>query len=98
MSDDPSSLWYVYIIETDQQTLYTGIAKNIEQRFQEHLAMHEGKPGAKGAKFFRGAQPVQVVYRESLENRSLASKREYAIKKMARAKKLALIRGSIVFS
>lgn len=93
MSDNLNSPWYVYIIETDQQTLYTGITKNIEQRFQEHVAMHEGKPGAKGAKFFRGVQPVQIVYREGFENRSLASKREYAIKKMARAQKLALIGG-----
>ena len=66
--------------------LYTGIATDVERRFAEHR-----DDPRKGAKFFRGDTPVKVVYREACAGRSEASKREAAIKKMPRARKLALI-------
>jgi putative endonuclease len=90
MSKVSSSPWWVYLVLTESECLYTGITTDPERRFQEHLATHEGA-GTKGAKFFRGHKPVKLVYREAAENRSEATKREIAIKKLPRNKKWQLI-------
>ncbi len=79
------SCWEVYIILSKNGKLYTGITNNLDKRFKEHL---EGK---NGARFFHFAEPDRIVYREKQGNRSEASKREWAIKKLTRAQKLALI-------
>ena len=76
--------WTVYILRCADGTLYTGIAPDVEKRLQKH---NEGK----GAKYTRGRTPVELVYREEHPNRAEASKREYQIKQLSRAEKLALI-------
>ncbi|MCK5883058.1 MAG: GIY-YIG nuclease family protein [Bacteriovoracaceae bacterium] len=81
--------WFLYIIETEDGKLYTGITTDVDRRFQEHC----GKK--KGAKFFRSSIPKQIVYREKVENRSIASKREARIKKLTRANKIKLINGEV---
>jgi len=77
--------WQVYIIVCTDNSLYTGITTDVERRFSEHLA------GKQGARYFRGRTPKKVVYLESAQNRSTASKREAVIKKLLRADKLRLI-------
>ena len=79
--------WFLYIVETEDGKLYTGITTDVDRRFKEHC---EDK---KGAKFFRSSVPKKVVYREQVENRSIASKREAQIKKLTRANKIKLING-----
>lgn len=83
--------WYVYIIQTESATLYTGITTDVARRFDEHLDTFYGRASAKGAKYFRRTKPIEVVYRETCANRSVASKREAAIKRMTKAQKVALI-------
>ena len=85
MEDLIEKPWEVYIIETECNKLYTGIAKDAEKRFEEHMN------SPRGAKFFRTARPKRIVYRERHKNRSEASIREAQIKKMSREKKLELI-------
>ena len=80
--------WFVYIIQSEKGHLYTGITTDVERRFKEH------SNSKKGAKYFRGKVPVEVVYRKTFKDRSSASKYEFLIKKMARADKLKLIIGS----
>jgi putative endonuclease len=80
--------WFVYIIETENDRLYTGITNNLEQRFEKHLS-------GKGAKFFRSDKPKKIVYSEAVKDRSDALKREHAIKKLTRTKKLELIKQAI---
>lgn len=87
----PSSTWYVYIVLTSGDLFYTGIATDVERRFREHRDMFEGKPNARGARYFRGHEPVAVVYREVHESRQAASRREYAIKRLSRAAKRKLV-------
>ena len=77
--------WIVYMIQTSLGTLYTGITNNLKSRFEAH------KKVGKGARYFRLASPEKIVYQESCVDRSEASKRECAIKKMSRLQKLALI-------
>ena len=66
--------------------LYTGISTDPERRFREHCG-----EGGRGARFFRGDPAEAIVYREPAENRSTASQREAAIKKLRRSEKDALI-------
>jgi putative endonuclease len=66
--------------------LYTGISTDPERRFREHCG-----EGGRGAKFFRGDPAEAIVYREMVENRSEASQREAAIKKLRRHAKDRLI-------
>lgn len=80
-----SSKWFVYIIQTEKGHLYTGITTDIERRFKEH------SNSSKGAKYFRGKVPVQVIYRRIFKDRSSASKHEALIKKMKRSEKLLMI-------
>ena len=81
-----ASPWFVYMIETQCGLLYTGISTDVVRRFDEHANDKQ-----KGAKFFRGRQPRAVVYRQAWSNRSEASKREAAIKKLTRAQKLQMV-------
>lgn len=78
-------MWYVYIILTQKNKLYTGISTDPHRRFQEHLS------GKKGAKYFRQDPPVKIIYQEESIDRSAATKRELQIKKMSRKQKEQLI-------
>ncbi len=76
--------WTVYIIRCDDESLYTGVTKDLTRRFQEH----RGHP--RGAKYFKGRKPREVVYTETGHTRSSACQREAAIKKLSRDEKLHL--------
>jgi putative endonuclease len=86
MSEVP---WFVYIILTVKNRLYTGITTNVERRFKEHSGINK-----LGAKFFRSDKPLDVVYLELAANRSEATKREMAIKKLTKKQKETLINQS----
>jgi putative endonuclease len=77
--------YFVYILECSDGSLYTGITKDLVKRLEEH------NTSSKGAKYTKARRPVKLVYKESSLDRSSASKREYAIKKLTRLKKLQLI-------
>ena len=77
--------WFVYIIEAANGKLYTGITTDLERRLQQH----QGKPG--GARFFHTRPARKLVYHETQPDRSAASRREAAIKKLSRQAKLELI-------
>ena len=72
--------WVVYILKCADDSLYTGITNDLDAR----LAAHEE---GTGAKYTKGRGPFEVVYTEDCADRSEASKREFAIKKLNRAEK-----------
>ena len=78
--------WVVYILECSDETLYTGISNNLEKRLEQH------NNGQEGAKYTRVRRPVKCVYQEKHPDRSTATKREIAIKKLTRSAKLKLIK------
>ena len=78
--------WFVYMIRSDDGSLYTGVTTDVERRFKEH----SGSP--RGARFFNGRKPVEVVYTESGHTRSSACQREAEIKKLSRPQKIALVK------
>ena len=77
--------YFVYILKCSDDTLYTGITTDVKRRVKEH------NNSDKGAKYTKLRRPVEVVYSEESEDRSSASKREYAIKKLKRKEKMELI-------
>ena len=82
--DKPTPGWWVYMIQADDQSLYTGITTDLSRRFQQHA-------DGKGARYFRARKPVKIVWQESHGDRASASKREAAIKQLRRDEKLLLI-------
>jgi len=76
--------WQVYIILCSDNSFYTGITMDIDRRFLQHK---EGR----WAKFFRGRQPLRVVYLENGHCRSSASRREVRIKTMNKMDKVLLV-------
>ena len=76
---------YVYILETERNTLYCGYTDDIEKRYQAHL-------DGKGAKYTRANKPTKLLWVKEFETKSEALKEEYRIKhKLTRAQKLELI-------
>jgi len=77
--------YFVYMVECSDKTIYTGIAKDVNKRIDEHNFSD------KGAKYTKARRPVNLLYSEKFEDRSSASRREYALKKLSREEKLQLI-------
>ena len=84
VSEDSNSNWVLFILKCSDQTLYTGITNNLENRLLAHQT-------GKGAKYTRGRTPLDLIHVENFYSRSDAAKREVAIKKLSRANKLKLI-------
>ena len=76
---------YVYIVQCADGNLYTGWTTDLENRIAAHNA-------GTGAKYTRGRGPVDLVYFEECLDMSQALKREHAIKKLPRNKKLKLMK------
>ncbi len=77
--------WYIYIIKCKGALLYTGITKDLARRVKEHNA-------GRGCRFSRCRTPVKLVHAEKAATRSDALKREAAIKRLPRNKKLELFK------
>ncbi len=77
--------YFIYILQCNDDTLYTGISTDVQRRLDEHNNSN------KGAKYTKVRRPVKLVYSESSKDRSSAAKREIEIKKLKRSKKLELI-------
>lgn len=78
---------YVYILRCSDETYYTGVTSNLDQRMFEHL---EGKH--KNSYTFK-RRPVHLVFFSEFTDINLAFEKEKQIKKWSRAKKEALIKG-----
>ncbi len=82
-----SEIWSVYMVRCKNNSLYTGMAKDVQKRFEEHCAQ-----GIKTAKYLRGKTPLELVYQEEIGSRSDALKIEHLIKKLSRAQKNELVK------
>ena len=80
-----SADWLMYVVECADGTYYTGITTDMTRRLNEHNRTK------RGAKYTRSRRPVRLIYFESHENRSEASRAEAAFKKLTRKKKEAYI-------
>jgi len=78
------SVHWVYILECDDGSFYTGYTTDVERRVRKH-------DRGDGAKYTRGRTPVELVHRERFESKSAAMSREYEIKQLSRAEKARLV-------
>lgn len=76
--------YYVYILLTENDTLYCGYTDDVEKRFEKH------KQGL-AAKYTKSHKPVKIVYTREFCTKSEAMKEEFRIKKLSRQEKLDLI-------
>jgi len=83
------SHWCVYIVRCADNSLYTGIAKDVERRVDEH-----NHSDLLAAKYTRPRRPVKLVYQETHPDQSRATKRESEIKQLNRQEKEILIAGN----
>ena len=83
------SEWALYIVRCSDETLYTGITKDVDRRIGEHNGIY-----LRGARYTRARRPVILVYQEILKSRSEAAKREFEIKRLSREEKEELISAS----
>ncbi len=81
---ETEGLWYLYIVECRDGSLYTGVTNDIERRVVQH---NEGT----GARYTRSRRPVRVRYQEACENRSAALVRECSIRLLSPKEKWALV-------
>jgi putative endonuclease len=75
----------VYIVRCSDETLYTGIAKDLEKRISDHNS------SSVGAKYTKSRRPVKLVRHKKVKDRNVASKEEYRIKRIGKEKKEALL-------
>ena len=78
--------WSVYIVRCKDNSLYTGISNDVDERFATHQAQ-----GQKCAKYLRGRAPLELVFVTVIGSMSEASKLEWEIKQYSMEEKEALI-------
>lgn len=76
--------YFVYMLLCADNTIYTGVARDVLQRLAKHRA-------GLGAKYTRGRGPFTLIYCEQQPCKGAALKREYEIKQFKRQQKLALL-------
>jgi len=77
--------WSVYLVRCKDDSLYAGVALDVDRRLEEH------REGKRGAKYLRGRGPLELMMKRELRDRSLALKVELRIKKLSRKAKENLI-------
>ncbi len=83
----PPKEWSVYLVRCADESLYTGIAKNVGARITAHNS-------GKGAAYTRSRRPVGLVYRKEGMTRSAALVEEARIKSLKRDEKIALLKNA----
>jgi len=78
--------YFVYILRTSANTLYTGQTNNLKKRLKEHR-----EKLSKSAKYICYFKSFKLVYSEKYSTRKEAMQREIQLKKWPRAKKDTLI-------
>ena len=82
-------MYFVYMLRCEDNSIYTGIAKDLDHRMQEHFTQNE-----KCAKYTKSRKAKKLEIAWQTDNKSNASKLEYAIKKLSKTKKEELIKNT----
>ncbi|WP_435367358.1 GIY-YIG nuclease family protein [Kosakonia sacchari] len=78
--------WFLYLIRTADNMLYTGITTDVARRFTQHQS-------GKGAKALRGKGALALAFSAEVGERSLALRLEYRIKQLTKCQKERLVAG-----
>lgn len=79
-------MYYIYMLRCEDNSIYTGITTDLSRRMEEHFSKNE-----KCAKYTFRHQAVKLETAWKTTDRKLASKLEYHIKKLVKAKKEILV-------
>ena len=79
-------MWYVYIAECGNGTLYVGLTDNVGRRFEEHSS-------GRGGQYTSRNRPERILYKEEFELKFQGEAREIQLKRWSKAKKLSLVNG-----
>ncbi|ALR78231.1 GIY-YIG nuclease family protein [[Enterobacter] lignolyticus] len=82
--------WFVYLIRTADNRLYTGITTDVARRVEQHQR-------GKGAKALRGKGELSLAFSAEVGERSLALRLEYRIKQLTKRQKERLVAGDDTF-
>ena len=74
-------MWYVYILECWNESLYTGITNDVSKRMEVHKS-------GKGSKYVRAKKFKKLLHVISVADKSEAAKMEYQIKQLERNDKI----------
>ena len=83
-------MYYVYMLRCSDNSLYTGITTDVVRRFSEHC-----DDKIKGAKYTKSRKPVKIEEVWQTPDKITASRVEYRIKKLTKAKKERLVSGEV---
>jgi putative endonuclease len=72
--------WFLYMLECKDGSIYTGIAVDVHARYAAH---EKGK----GARYTRSRPPRRLLAIVEYPDRSIASKAEYAMKRLSALEK-----------
>ncbi|MCL4505131.1 MAG: GIY-YIG nuclease family protein [Chloroflexi bacterium] len=75
---------FVYMLRCRDNSLYTGIAKDVQRRLKMHQA-------GKGAKYTATRLPVELIWQREVATWSDAMREERRIKRLPKARKLQLL-------
>ncbi|MDP3013327.1 MAG: GIY-YIG nuclease family protein [Candidatus Subteraquimicrobiales bacterium] len=78
-------MYFVYLIQCEDKSIYTGITSDLERRFNQHKRK-------KGGAYTQSHTVEKILYTEKFKTKSEALKRESEIKGWRREKKLNLIK------
>lgn len=79
-------MYFTYILQCADTSLYVGCTNNLEKRLLEHNTKKQG------AHYTKIRRPVLLVYSEQYKTKSEALKREVEIKRWSRDRKIELIK------
>ncbi len=88
MAGPDGDLWTVYVLRCGDDSFYTGIAKDVPRRLDQHRR-------GRGARYTRGRTPLELWWRSGAMSQGEALKLERRIKKMTRAQKTKLGEGGM---
>jgi putative endonuclease len=79
---------FIYILRCGDGSLYTGIAKDLKRRLEQHER-------GKASRYTRSHQPITLVWKRRVLSWSRALREEHRIKTLSRAEKEELVSGAL---
>ncbi|MDR3571638.1 MAG: GIY-YIG nuclease family protein [Candidatus Pacebacteria bacterium] len=77
-------MYFVYLLECKDKSIYTGITTDVARRFEQHKA-------GTASRYTRSHRAMKILYTEKCKDKSRALRREAEIKRWSRKDKLSLI-------
>ncbi|WP_114239329.1 GIY-YIG nuclease family protein [Dyella sp. C9] len=83
-ADAIATTWWLYLIECRDGSYYAGITTDVQARYAIHVA-------GKGARYTRSHPPQRLIGARAYAGRSQASRAEWEIKQLPKARKIAYL-------